>query len=227
MRYLKSLGFVFLIASTRLFAQQIVLLSPKIIELGDIEEGRIVKSSIRFINKASENLTIKKVVPGCGCTVAAIDKYEYAPDDTVVIPFYLKTKGYQGFVRKPITIEYEQKRTRELEILVQARIHSDFEISPNYLTFPKMKQNPEKTYTQYITIRNTSKNPVKLWDISASNDLIELDTSSETIPPGREKVVEVTFCPRRPGRESILISMRTDYQGKPKITIPIYVYIEE
>ena len=66
----------------KIHAQQIQLITPKLIDFGKIQEASPVQGEILFLNSGSETLNINRIRTSCGCTATEIEKNVYAPGDT-------------------------------------------------------------------------------------------------------------------------------------------------
>lgn len=117
--------FIFLIASTALFACQSTDKKPTVetktanepaeltsiqwldsttINLGKIKEGQVVEVSYRFKNSGDKNLVIESVKAGCGCTVPERPEKPIAPGEEDIIKAKFDSHGKPGHQQKAITV---------------------------------------------------------------------------------------------------------------------------
>jgi len=215
-----------IILSTSLFAQQIEHITPKLISLGRVQQGSIVKDEIRFVNKMEIPITVRGVKSTCGCTATEIKKREYNPGDTARIAFTLNTQGFQGRIRKTLTISFQEKAIKDERIVVEAEIYSELSVNPRYIHIKEAHSNPDTVITAFFTIQNESEEPVNCSKIYAISDMIQIFPASAVIPPGKENLIKVELKPLRSGRHSFYVIILTDNKKKPRMNVPIFVNIE-
>src|SRR4030042_4641256 len=92
---------VFGIASL-LTAQDVRFITPVNTDFGSVLQGTLLDGDIKILNTGKGPLKISDVSTSCGCTVAKIDRKEFAPGDTAVISYKLNTDHFDGVVRKTI-----------------------------------------------------------------------------------------------------------------------------
>ena len=69
---------------------------PKFFEFGKAEEGTIVEAKFHLTNVGDAPLDIQRVVPACGCTVAAFEKKSFAPGESYDLTVKFDTRGFFG-----------------------------------------------------------------------------------------------------------------------------------
>lgn len=72
-------------------------------DFGKVYDTSPRKWNAKFKNTGTETLIISAVRPGCGCTAAALTKYNYEPGEEGIIDFTWNPTG-MGEVTKPVTI---------------------------------------------------------------------------------------------------------------------------
>jgi hypothetical protein len=210
-----------------LLAQEVQFLTSRVVDLGRILEGNVATGSVRFVNRGKEPLKIKRIQPTCGCTLAKIDKKEYASGDTATISFTLHTEGYRGLIRKSLNIFFEGNAIPNKSIKIQANIYSELEVEPRYLHFPMIHLNPDTLITDYIKIQNRSNHPITLQKVYADYDQMRVKPASLSIPPNKDLSIYIELKPLRKERKRFCIYIETDYEPKSVISIPVYVDIQD
>lgn len=208
-------------------AQQIELLGPKVVDLGRVLEGSVVEESIRFVNTGDKPVKIKRVRTSCGCTVAHIDKMEYAPGDTAEVFFSLNTRGFHGVVRKSLTVYFEHDNLPKVRFVIQANVYTQLEVAPRYFSFQDVRLNPDTVITSFLTFKNKSGNSIQVTDIHVDSDLIRVFPQSVVVPPGNESSVRVELKPVSRVRRTVYVVMETDYEGEPCVRIPVFIDIKD
>ena len=93
---------VLFILSVNLWSNNFKLLTPEVLDLGEISEDKISEGIIRFKNVGDTPMKIERVRASCGCTVVDLNKLEYSPGEEGEIRVQLNTKGFSGTTRKSI-----------------------------------------------------------------------------------------------------------------------------
>ena len=108
-------------------------------DFGRVPDGEVVTHAFRMRNDDPQPVTIQRVVPGCGCTVASL-RYT-APDGTLVPGQPIGSKSLKLLVLPPgivaeleLKIDTRQLATKNADKLIITNVTTD---SPNgyYLTF--------------------------------------------------------------------------------------------
>lgn len=208
-------------------AQQLEFLTPRLIDLGRVQEGEVVKENIRFINRSDTDIKISRVSTSCGCTVPKIDKRRYEPGDTATIAFSFNSRGFRGTVRKSLSIYFAGNLPKKTSFTIQAEVFHELDVYPRYFHFTSSKADLDTVMTNFLTIQNHSTNPISITKIHATSDLIRIFPQSAVIPPNREHLVRIEFLPPANRRKTLYINIVTDYEPKPRINIPVFVEIRE
>lgn len=216
-----------IIFSTSLQSQQLKFLTPRLIKLGRIQQGESVKDEIRFVNTGKTPINISGVKSGCGCTATATKKRRFSPGDTATISFTLNTRGFQGLIRKSLTIQFQEKELKDERLIVEATVYSELSVNPRYIHIREAKHNPDTLITTYFTIQNESKDPINCSKIYTSNEIVQAFPPSVVIPPGKENLIRVELKPRQVGRHTIYVIIVTDNKKKPRINVPIFAHIQK
>jgi len=217
----------YLILFASVFAQQVELLTPKVIDLGRVLEGSVVEKSIRFVNSGDKPVKIKHVKTSCGCTVARIERMEYTPGDTAEIFFSLNTRGFHGVVRKSLTLYFEHDDLPKARFIIQAHVYTQFEVTPRYIRFQDVKLNADTVITEILTFQNRSDNAIHVTSIHSDSDLIRVFPRSMVIPPGDESSARVELRPLSGVRRTVYVVIETDYKNEPHVNIPVFIDTKE
>ena len=218
---------ILLILTGSILAQQVEYITPNVIDLGRVREGSVIDGKIRFLNVGSNPVSIKWVRTSCGCAVAELEKMKYAPGDTATISFTLNTRGFQGIVRKSVTLSFQEKNLKEKRFIIQANIFSDLQVNPRYIHLTGIEFNPDTVLTEFFTIQNESESPIKLKNIYTNSDMIQVFPQSVVIPPNKEHLLRVELKPRIAGRHTLYVLIETDHKTKPRVNVPVFIYIQE
>jgi hypothetical protein len=226
---LKQVVFVLCLAGcsfSKLQAQEIQLITPKLIDLGKVHEGITVDGKIEFVNSGKKPFTVKKIRTSCGCTATQIEKEIYATGDTAQIHFSIDTRGFRRVVRKTITVLFQEEGMENLKYTLQMHVFSELELSPRFISFRHIPLNPDTVITEYFSVQNNSEKSVLIKKVSSNCDLVEVFPKSVTIPPNKEHLLRVELRPKRKEQRSVSIYIETDHKQKSQILQPVYVQIE-
>ena len=216
-----------IIFSTSLQSQQLTFLTPRLIKLGRIQQGEVIKDEIRFVNTWNASINIGGVKSSCGCTATATQKREYSPGDTATISFTLNTRGFQGLIRKSLTIHFQEKELKDERFTVEATVYSELSVNPRYIHIREVKLKPDTLITEFFTIQNESDGPIHCSQIYTSNEIAQAFPPSVIIPPGKENLIRVELKPMQVGRHTIYVIIVTDNKKKPRINVPIFAHIQK
>ena len=210
----------------KLQAQEVQLITPKLIDLGKVHEGGQVDGKICFLNSGKKPFTIKKIRSSCGCTATQIEKEMYMPGDTAQIHFSIDTRGFRRVVRKTITVLFHEEGMENIKYTLQMHVFSELELSPRFISFRHIPVNPDTMITEYFSIQNNSEKSVQIKEVSSNYDLVEVFPKSVAIPAGKEHLFRIELRPKRKEQRSVSIYIETDHQHKNQILQPVYVQIE-
>ena len=200
-------------------------MTPRLIDLGRVEEGKIVSDTIRFVNSGTEPVHIAQVKSSCGCTAVRIGDSEIGPGDTAEVAFTLNTRGLHGLIRKSLTVQFKERQLEETRFTIQATAFSEFEVSPRFVHFQNIRQNPDTLVTRFFSIRNQSRKAITITRIYAVDEILSVFPAEAVIPPGREHLVRVELKPEQKGYKTVYIHVLADYESKPEIHIPAFIFV--
>jgi hypothetical protein len=109
-----------------------LVVTDKVIDLGEVAKGEVVEANFRLANEGSEKLLIKAVRPTCGCTVADYDR-EIAPDSEGWIKAKLDTEDFSGPVSKSILVMTNDPVDPTVTVVIKANVTPYIEIVPRPL----------------------------------------------------------------------------------------------
>jgi hypothetical protein len=78
--------------------------------------------SFKFKNTSKKLITITKVTTKCGCTVAKLNKLDYAPGEQGQVDVSLDTTFKQGWITKTITLNTDNKDQEVIEMSLAANV---------------------------------------------------------------------------------------------------------
>lgn len=208
-------------------AQTYRLISPEVIELGRVLEGKTIEGNIQFINTGKVPLRIERVQTSCGCTAAEMDRMEFQPKDTASIHFTLRTSSFRGVVRKALTVFFENGSPDIQTFFIQALVYSELEMKPSYISFPAVPLHQDTVMSAAVRILNQSKKPVRIQTIRSESDQIQVVFEPCVIPPEQESAFQILLKPKTTGYRTSQVVVQSDCPSKPQISVPVIFEIFE
>ena len=90
-----------------------------VLDLDSSQKGG--EAVFRFVNEGTASVKVSKIVPGCGCTVPALDKSEFAPGETGSLTARFTTGDRRGSYQVPIQVLFDDGSTGALSLVAQIR----------------------------------------------------------------------------------------------------------
>jgi hypothetical protein len=210
-----------------LLSQEIEYITPRLIDLGRIREDGIIEQTIWFVNNKEKSVTIDRVRSSCGCTAARLGDKTFPPGDTASVGFSFNPRGYHGTVRKVVTVIFKDGGIPDGKFVVQADVYSDLDVDPRYLNFGAIPMQPDTVLTQWLSLMNNSEKSIAVKKIYTNDDLVRASPDAAEIPAGKEQLIRVDISANRTGRYTFYVHIQTDSPTKPRINVPIFIYIRE
>lgn len=190
---------------------------------GYVPQNAKVTHVFWLLSKGEDTLQILKVIPGCGCTQAPLERTTLSPNDSTRLEVIFDTKHYTGNVTKRPRIESSEgppEKYVEFNCNVMARPDSTYPviIKPNKLD---ISQFGEKIRDRMkFTIVNVSDKPLTATLVSQP-DIFKVDLPG-TIAPGASGEGTVTLAGtalRTEFEKSVTIELNDE--AKSRFTLPV------
>lgn len=190
------------------------------LNFGDAIQGAKIERTIAIKNTGTSMLHIASVEAQCGCTATMMAKKELAPSESDNLTITFNTKGYNGKATKRVTIKSDDPANPTYTIEFEANVVTVLSMNPQYLSMYNAKS--DTTYTQSVTITNTSKNPVKILSIETKVESAKTSLMKNQLGPGEQTVLQMTFHPTHIGTYNGTIEINTDHPSSPKMEVRFY-----
>jgi len=213
--------------ASSLTAQDIKSITPVDTDFGGALQGTVLDGEIKILNTGKGRLKISDVSTSCGCTVAKLDRKEFAPGDTAVISYKLNTDHFDGIVRKTITVHFEKAGIKSQVYSLTARVHTELDIQPRYIVLRDMDAAVDTVISRTVVIRNYSKDKIKIKKIEAPEKIVEVRTKSKSISAGDSVKLDVRIRPEGGARKWHQVRMITDCKSKPELRFSVYMDIKK
>ncbi len=208
-------------------AQQVEFLHPKVIDVGKVPKGEVIKGELKFVNKSGEMVEIENIRPSCGCTAVTPDKMTYASGDTAIIPYTIETKDFNGLIRKSIKITFKNAEPKSQMFFIQAQVIADININPRFINLLKVPLNPDSTITEFFEIENASEQPIEIERMASSKPFLKIIPESVTIPAGKSHLIRLEFTPEETGRFNAYVTIHTNHKTQPELRLPVFINVVE
>ena len=163
-----------------------------------------VVARYRFTNVGTSPVTIDDVRTSCGCTTAALKKWEYAPGESGEIEANFQLGGHTGHQEKWIFVTTSSAPKEPTLLRLIANIPVPVTIEPEFVVWRVGDQLEPKR----IRISVADGFPAKIVSVQADNPAVKLELHE--VRPGKE--IEVTITPPSSDQsQSAVLSIRTDY----------------
>ncbi|NIP43179.1 MAG: DUF1573 domain-containing protein [candidate division Zixibacteria bacterium] len=189
---------ILFIGSSGLFAQgqtADIFLPDSIFDFGFFATDARVVHTYPIVNQGSDTLRITKVKPGCGCTIAPLDKHNIAPGDTAYLDLYFDSKRLTGLVKKGVTIlsNDPDEPLREVSIIsITGKQHPYVQPKPAVINFGRMSMDKlDSEFT--VSLTNVTDAPVELEIVDYSRDFIEVELDKDSLTVGEAGTCIVTL----------------------------------
>lgn len=172
-----------------------VRLSPTSYDFGNVPQHSSVRSVFWVHSTGNDTLRITRVIPGCGCTRAPLEKEVLAPGDSTRLEIIFDSKSFQGNVVKSPRIETNAGKpdaivTFSATVTPAPDSTRPVTVSPYKLDISQFGEKPRSSMT--FTIKNFSDQELTLTPISLPDDLASF-TIPAKIPAGGSVEGKVTL----------------------------------
>ena len=129
----------------------------------------------------------------------------------------LNTEGYQGNIRDTALIHTNDPEAPRLRIILRAHVESPIILSPRYLLFTGVKG---RIYTRVVEIKAGLDRPLTLEPVHFNLEG-RMSYRIEEVEEGRRFKLHLTNEPEASGVFSGILELRTNYDERPSLNIPI------
>jgi hypothetical protein len=130
------------------------LFAEKVKDFGTTPRGPVLVHYFRFTNTTGQTLTLGQPRVSCGCTSAAVSKYQVAPGETAAIIAHMDTRRIPvPNTTKSVTIyvPFTGPVFEEVSLRVQTVCRDDLIMSPDTLAFGALRAGHGGTATAKVT----------------------------------------------------------------------------
>jgi len=186
-------------------------------DFGEVEAGDEIEHTFVFENTGDDPLSIEEVLTGCGCTGALVTESEVPPGGTGEVKATFHTKGFQGVVKKGLTVECNDPENSLARLTIGGNVVSEVTVEPRYLDWgvirPGDSPRPKK-----LSIRFLKGRGLRLEKIQSESPVVVLTKKSED---ENRAVYSVALAKNLPaGRFTGRITVRSNSERVPEVHVP-------
>ena len=186
-------------------------------DFGEVEAGDEVEHTFVFENTGDDLLSIKEVLTSCGCTGALVTEKEVPPGGVGKITATFHAKGFQGAVKKGLTVESNDPENRLVRLTIRGNVVSEVAVEPRYLDWgilqPGDSPRPKKLNIRFLKGRG-----LRLEKIQSESPSVVLTKKSED---ENRAVYAVALAEDLPsGRFTGRITIRSNSERVPEVHVP-------
>lgn len=217
---------IFLLAAV-LFAKPTIKFKNAILDFGEVNSGKIVDINFEFENTGTDILHIKKVIPACGCTTAALTKKDFQAGEKGTISSKFNTSGYNGKVVKSITVTSNDPNTPEVRLTIRGTVTmKDFaqaDLKPNHFTFGSVSIG--KTYMRKLNLSNSGNLDLRILEISCSPE-VSMEFKTNVLAAKKSTEITLNFTPFEKASFNNMVKIRTNDYRNPYIFIRLEAQVD-
>ncbi|MFN4032138.1 MAG: DUF1573 domain-containing protein [Fimbriimonadales bacterium] len=184
-------------------------------DFGETLQGAVVKHTFIIRNEGDAPLEIN-ARPSCGCVTPYYDRV-IEPGKEGKIEAELRTAGFRGAQVKTIQVTSNDPDTPNLTLRLTTNIRTALEVRPSEQIPLALKTN-EPT-VQEVEIVSAVNEPLEVQEVRVNVPFAT--AKAEKIDDKRTKVV-ITISPDAPaGRNTVLVTARTNSAAQPQVNIAL------
>ena len=186
-------------------------------DFGEVEAGDEVEHTFVFENAGEDLLSITKVLTSCGCTGALVTEEKVPPGGTGEIKATFQTRGFQGAVKKGLTVESNDPENRLVRLTIGGKVVSEVAVDPRYLDWETLRPG-DSTRPKKLSIRFLKGRGLRLEKIQSESPSVILTKKSED---ENRTVYTVALAENLPtGRFTGRITIRSNSERVPEVHVP-------
>jgi hypothetical protein len=195
-------------------------------DFGSVPRGQQLTHPFRIVNNTGKPVRISSVRVSCGCVDARALKNNLAPGEETAIYAQMDTRRFFNSKTVTIFVQFDQPRSEEVRLWVQANSRDDVVFAPENITFGKVKRGATPENKVQITFLGNVQTQVT--EIKSESNYVQA-----TLKEVRRETGEVTYeinakvRPDTPaGKWYTDVWLKTNNAAIPKLRVPVTVEIE-
>jgi hypothetical protein len=227
MKRLSILLFV-LMLSLSLFAGPKIKFESTEVSFGEIDAGKVVDLEFKFTNAGDDVLIIKNISANCGCTVTKLEKKEYKPGESGVLPVKFYSRGLNGKVVRSVTVSTNDKENIYTRLKISGTVNlKDFaavELANDKINFKSVELG--KQYSDKVTLKNSGSIDLRIIEVTHSPDVYPV-FPNKVVKPGEEIEVKIFFTAMQPGRFATFLKIRSNAYKQRMVIVKVSAEVND
>lgn len=215
-----------------------LLVSPAVVDLGDVEQGKTKEVVFTLKNVSDQPIEQIELVSGCGCTIMKTVKSTLDPGESTQALGEFTTVRRRGPNSVSLLLEYVALGAEKQRILtVTADVTPFVVFKPTTVRFALDDESDGSHSSGLVTFTSAKHGGFQLEEVSCRHPAISVrelegpgsgSTEDRDHAP-RSITVEVTLdhekwkSSRREAKKRVVLSVLTNIETEPRLTIPIIV----
>jgi hypothetical protein len=192
-------------------------------DFGEVEAGVEVEHTFTFENAGNDLLSIKEVLTSCGCTGVLVTEEGVPPGGTGEITATFHSKGFQGAVKKGLSVESNDPENRLVRLTISGNVVTEVAVVPRYLDWGTLQPGdlpgPKKLNIRFLRGRG-----LRLEKIHSESPSVVLTKKSEDENGAVYAVALAEGLPT--GRFTGRITLRSNSEKVPEVHVPFQGQVE-
>jgi hypothetical protein len=134
-----------------------------------------------------------------------------------------KSKGYNGAVKKTVTVETNDPKNRMVRLSLAGKVLAEVAVTPRYVNFGSVKKDdPRKKMKLEIEFQKDRK--IKIKEVSSESEAVIVTPVKEDAQGAEYSVSLADKVPS--GRVTGQILVRTNSSKNPQIKVPVHAFVQ-
>ena len=194
-------------------------------DLGSVPRAMTQHHVFLVTNKTDRPVRIANIRVSCGCVTATATKKQLAPGEQTTIVAQMETRQFTGPITKTIFVLFDQPRTEEVRLHVQANVLPDLTLTPNALQFGKIKKGNAPEMSTIVSFTPDQLGQIAKATSESGYVQVKVEPLTKNAGAGSYRVT-AKLSPQLPaGSWYCTLSLVSARANQPSITIPLTVEV--
>ena len=215
-----TVALIMLFITTSHASSQVVIPEPNF-NFGTIVQGEKLSHTFAIKNNGDSPISILRVTPSCGCTVANASSSVIQPGKSGEIKIVFDSANSSGKTAKSINVETNDHKNPSSTLTIIGTIIEEIQITPRQVSLGQVKAG--SSVRSNVTLTNRGERPLKLISAKAQIPQITAEIKKQQLKKGEASAIEITVATKATDKViSGYLIVTTDSPRKSEIIIPIY-----
>lgn len=195
-------------------------------DFGTVPRGPLLTHPFHLKNNTAHTIRISQVRVSCGCLSASAVSHTIQPGEETAILAQMDTTRFVGVKTVTIFVLFDQPRTEEVRLWVQANSRDDVTVTPDAINFGQIKRN--STPAASVTINFLGSGQWQVQGVHCDSNYVRVALKEQRRSAGEVSyLLTAQLRPDAPvGKWFTDIWLRTNNPATPRVRVPVNVEIE-